>query len=199
MAEGGGRGSGAGGQSNLYERRVEEEWKLLQKLAERNPGVVEVVGRRRLADGDLFEVALHQTAGIVAWRGTEPVLEMSHRVLLRFPRFFPAVPIEATVAPPVFHPNVDPRSGFVCLWTRTSAGDTVMEALRRLQRIVAWAAVNNAAEHVMQPEAVRWGQEQGERARREFTPLVEAAEFKLERDYRELEETPRRRRLEPLP
>jgi len=183
--------------STLYERRVDQEWKLLQRLAERNPGVVEVVGRRRLADGDIFEVALHQTPGIVGWRGTEPVLERSHRVLLRFPRFFPAVPIEATVAPPVFHPNVDPMSGFVCLWTRTSAGDTVMEALRRLQRIVAWAAVNNAVEHVMQPEAVRWGQEQGERARREFTPLVETTEFKLERDYREREGTPRRRRLEP--
>jgi len=75
---------------------------------------------------------------------------------LRFPRFFPAVPIEATLTLPVFHPNVDSRSGFVCLWTRTSPGDTVMEALRRLQRIVAWAAVNNEAEHVMQPEAARW-------------------------------------------
>lgn len=185
--------------STLYERRVDEEWNLLQKLAERNPGVVELVGRRRLADGDLFEVALHQTAGIVGWRGTEPVLERSHRVLLRFPRFFPAVPIEATLASPVFHPNVDPRSGFVCLWTRTSAGDTIMEALRRLQRIVAWAAVNNAAEHVMQPEAVRWGQDQAERARLDFTPLVEAAEFKLERDYREPKGRRKRLDTEPRP
>ena len=180
-------------EATLYERRVDGEWKLLAEVARLNPGVVEVVARRRLADGDVFEVRLHQTAGIVGWQGAAAVLERSHRVLFRFPRFFPSVPIEATLAPPVFHPNVDPINGFVCLWTRTSPGDTVMEALRRLQRIIAWAAVNYSAEHVMQPEAARWGQEHPDH-RLEFTPLVESAEFKRQREYQE--RTPRRRRLD---
>jgi len=182
------------GESSLYERRVGQEWTLLERLAGRNPGVVEAAARRRLADGDQFEVVIHQTSGIVGWRGTEAILERSHRVTLRFPRFFPAVPIEATLARPVFHPNVDPISSFVCLWTRTSAGDTVMEALRRLQRIIAWAAVNYDEVHVMQPEAARWGREQGEQARLEFTPLVEVEEFRREKEYTAREG---RRRLEP--
>jgi ubiquitin-protein ligase len=173
----------------LFERRVDQEWKLLQQVAERNPRVVEVTGRRRLADGELFELVLKETSGIVGWRGTEPLIERRHRVTFRFPRFFPAVPLEATLAPPVFHPNVDPINGFVCLWTRTSPGDTIMEALRRLQRIVAWAAVNYDAEHVMQPEAVVWP-----RRNLEFTPLVEVEEFKRQRDYARREG--RRPRLE---
>jgi ubiquitin-protein ligase len=184
-------------EGSLYERRVAEEWKLLQKLAEQNPGVLEVAARRRLSDGEQFEVTLHQTSGIVGWRGTEAVLERSHRAVFRFPRFFPAVPLEATLARVVFHPNVDPRSGFVCLWTRTSPGDTVLEAVRRLQRIIAWAAVNCDAEHVMQPQAVEWARERKDRTPLDFTPLVELEEFKRDRDYAAPRE--RRPRLEARP
>jgi ubiquitin-protein ligase len=162
----------------LFERRVDQEWKLLQRLAEKNAGLVELVARRRLADGELFEVILHQTSGIVGWRGADPVIERRHHVTFRFPRFFPAVPLDATLAPPVFHPNVDPINGFVCLWTRTSPGDTILEALRRLQRIIAWAAVNYDPEHVMQPEAVASPCRQ-----LEFTPLIELEDFKRQRDY----------------
>ncbi len=170
-------------EGSLYERRVEQEWKLLGRLAERNPGIVEVAARRRRADGDEFEVVLHKTAGIVGWRGAEPVVEHSHRVIFRFPRFFPAVPLEANLVRPVFHPNVNPATGFVCLWTRTSPGDTVLEAVRRLQRVVAWAAVNSDPEHLMQPQAAEWGRQQGGRARLEFRPVAELEEFKREREY----------------
>jgi hypothetical protein len=79
-----------------------------------------------------------------------------HEAELRFPRFFPSVPIEAYLRRPVFHPNVDPVNGFVCLWDRFSPGDTVVTAVRHLQRIVAWRMLNLWADHVMQPEAAAW-------------------------------------------
>jgi len=151
-----------------------QEWELLQRLSERNPGVVESVGRQRLADGEVFEVVLHETAGIVGWRGVDAVIERSHRAVFRYPRFFPAVPIEVTLTPPVFHPNVDPVMGLVRLWERTSPGDSIPEAVQRLQRMVSWADVNYSPEHVLQPEAVRWGQERGVGAGLGFTPIKSA-------------------------
>src|SRR5258708_5920860 len=154
-------------EESLAVRRLRQEWLLLQEIARLNPGVVEVLSRRRLADGETFEIALHQTCGITSWTEGRPVLARSHRVTFRFPRFFPSTPIEAYLATPVLHPNVDPSDGFVCLWTRSSSGDTVMEAVRRLQQIIAWKLVNFEATHVMQPALNPPGP-------LDFTPMIES-------------------------
>ncbi len=182
------------------DRRLEQEWKLLGRLAQTNPGVLEPLGRRSLADGDTFEALIHQTCGILSLACGKPVLTRSHRISFRFPRFFPSVPIEAVLAKPVFHPNVDPRNGFVCLWTRTSAGDTVMEAARRLQQIIAWKLVNFEAAHVMQPEAVEWAHRTSFPAglALNFTPLVEVESFRREKSFTAQRDAPFRRRLTPL-
>ena len=186
-------------EATLYSRRIEQEWSLLQELARINPKVLEIVERRRQADGDLFRIVLHETCSIAGWKGSDPVLVRSHPATFRFPRFFPSVPIEAIVVTPVFHPNIDPLNGFVCLWTRSSPGDTVMEAARRLQQIIAWKSVNFDVEHVMQPEAVRWFQDPSHSAMApfEYTPLVESGSFRLEKSFAERQGAPRRR-LEPI-
>jgi len=64
-------------------------------------------------------------------------------VRFAFARFFPAVPIEAYLTRPVFHPNVHPTTGFVCLWSRFSKADTVIEALCRLHTHVGRSCIQS--------------------------------------------------------
>lgn len=122
----------------LRNRRLENEWDLLGLLAQANPENLQVVGRNRETDGDWFQVILHQT----------------HAAGFRFPDLFPSVPIEAFLKQPVFHPNVHPETGFVCLWDRFSSSDTIAIAVRQLQRVIRWEVFNSNPDHVMQPEAL---------------------------------------------
>jgi ubiquitin-protein ligase len=140
---------------SLRARRLENEWKLLAQLAEHNPGVVEVVRRETLPDADVFHVILHRTSALAL--GDPPrLMELaSHAVAFRYLSFYPSVPIEAFLVTPVFHPNVHPENGFVCLWDRFSSGDTIVEAIRKLQQVITWELWNDRAEHVMQPEALK--------------------------------------------
>lgn len=139
----------------MRKRRIQNEWKLLQELEARNPAILQVAERGLSAAGEFFRVRLRQTAGPVKAFG-RITLQESHQIEFYFPRFFPAVPIEAALQTPVFHPNVDPDNGFVCLWTRTCAGDDIVEAAARIQRIIAWDLVNFAPDHLMQTDAVDW-------------------------------------------
>jgi RNA polymerase sigma factor (sigma-70 family) len=136
-------------------RRIENEWKLLNQLAALNPATLHVRGRGVGSAGEYFCVEMRQTAGLIRIAGVAEVRE-SHAMELNFPRFFPVVPIEVLLQVPVFHPNVDPDTGFVCLWTRTCPGDSVAEAITRAQRIVSWDLMNLSPDHVMQPEAANW-------------------------------------------
>lgn len=141
--------------SSVHERRIEQEWKLLLALAAENPEVLQDCVREDKADGAEFRFRLLQTQARVEEAGQLRVIDQ-HEVTLRFPRFFPAVPIEASLARPVFHPNVHPETGFVCLWNRFSSGDTVIEAVRQLQKVISWDLHNEASDHVMQPSALSW-------------------------------------------
>jgi ubiquitin-protein ligase len=138
-------------------RRIQNEWKLLQELESRNRFTLQVLERDASPTAEFFRVRLYRTAGPIKAAGGIELTE-SHQIEFGFPRFFPAVPIEATLQVPVFHPNVDPDSGFVCLWTRTCIGDTIVEAATRIQRIIAWDLVNFAPDHSMQADAVNWYQ-----------------------------------------
>jgi hypothetical protein len=42
------------------------------------------------------------------------------------------------------------------LWTRFSAGDTVITALQQLQKVISWELVNQDPRHVIQPAAIEW-------------------------------------------
>ena len=106
---------------DLRQRRIENEWELLQELAQDNPALLSEIRR----DHEDFLLKLSQTNAPVH---TEENIELrsEHDVRISFPRFFPTMPIEAYVARPVFHPNVHPDTGFVCLWGRFSLHDTVV-------------------------------------------------------------------------
>jgi hypothetical protein len=143
--------------SRIAERRIEQEWILLERLATENPAILEVRGRRATDDGHAFFFMLHGTESLLATAGRVTIVK-ALSVAMHFRSLFPAVPIEASVSPPVFHPNVHPDSGFACLWNRFSAGDTIVEAVAQLQRVLTWRSWNEDATHVMQPAAVAWVQ-----------------------------------------
>ena len=138
--------------TTVRERRVEQEWAILDALAAANPGVVERGARRTEPDADVFAITLHDTPGLVLVDGL-PALTHRHDAVIYFRQWFPSVPIEVSVARPVVHPNVHPETGFVCLWGRFSPGDTVIEAVAQLQRVITWQRWNDLAVHVMQPDA----------------------------------------------
>lgn len=180
----------------LRPRRIAQEWRLVEQLADRNPQILAIHGRQAGAHDD----CLLELSGTSAWVGPDcEEIARSHRFTLRFPRFFPGQPIEAYLERPVFHPNVDPENGFVCLWTKTQPGDTAMEALRRLQRVLSWRSWNEQADHVMQPAAVEWIALAANRKRvpLPIEALCELEEFRREKDY-DSRPGPRRKRLEPL-
>ncbi len=162
-------------------RRLDNEWSLLARLAEYNPGIVEVVRREVLPDADVFHVVLHRTSALTLQPPHALMEAASHVARFRYPSYYPSVPIEAFLETPVFHPNIHPENGFVCLWDRFSKGDTILEALRQLQRVVTWELWNDHPDHVMQPEAlIRTRQD---RVALRCDPLRVPTELKLERSY----------------
>jgi hypothetical protein len=187
-----------GDDSDPRGRRVSNEWYLLQALAVRNPATLQVLRHSYSGGGDLFFCSLQETCGI-ALSGAEHSVVTSHFLELCLPRFFPFVPIEVRLVSPVFHPNVDPESGFVCLWERFSPTDSVMEAIRRLQRVIPWELFSIERDHVINPAAARWysDQNRGAELPLSFTPLIELEGFRSMKEY--ARRAPAcRRRLEPI-
>lgn len=137
-------------------RRLASEWEDLRDLASCNTDVIRVAGPVRDGESSVLTVTLCQTAGLVEGNDGELQRIEEHVADFHFPRFFPAVPIEAYLRRPVFHPNVDPVDGFVCLWNRFSPGDTIVHAIMQLQQIVTWRMWNGSADHTMQPRAAAW-------------------------------------------
>jgi hypothetical protein len=183
----------------MRKRRVENEWRLLHELAALNPAALEVLERGTALEGEYFRLRLNQTSGpILTERGIE--LRDSHLIEFRFPGFFPAVPIEAVLPQPVFHPNVEPDNGFVCLWARVSPGDTVSESLMRLQRVIVWELVNLNPDHLMQPSAMSWYQDPFRKLALpcDYVPLVLDKKVDYLEQSREIS-LGRRKRLSVLP
>ena len=130
-----------------FSRRLTAEWTLLAELAALNPG--------RLFDLATSDAAFHLTLNATpALSLTGEVLDV-HRLHLVFPRYFPALPLELSLETPVFHPNIHPDTGFVCLWDRHSALNTVEHALHKTAAILGWTLSNPDPRHTMQPAAQR--------------------------------------------
>ncbi|MFZ0964827.1 MAG: hypothetical protein WAO35_28555 [Terriglobia bacterium] len=157
----------------LRERRIDNEWRLLQQVIATGEGQVEILGRHFAPEETLFHVVLHQTCGILPTASGKTFV-FSHIADIRFTRFFPSVPIEVNLRAPVFHPNVDPGNGFVCLWNKFSPADTVLEALLRLQHVISWSWVNLDSAHVMQPAAIQWHKDPLRQTELplEFSPII---------------------------
>jgi ubiquitin-protein ligase len=145
-----------GGGATLRRDRIEKEWTLLGRLAERNPDYVEVLGRAPSAVEEIFHVELRHSPGVSQVDGRMMRRRDTHTLRLVFPRFYPEVPLECYVAEPLFHPNVKPETGFVCLWQQTSSMDTVIQAIARAQAIAAYRMVNMGSVHQMNPAAAAW-------------------------------------------
>jgi len=139
----------------VHQRRTEQEWKLLEALAGENPDLLRDCVRDAQADGRVFRFQLRQTPALIEEAGQLRIQDW-HGVSLHFPRFFPAVPLEASLLRPVFHPNVHPETGFVCLWNRFSSGDTVVEAVAQLRHVITWRLLNEEPDQVMQPKSLQW-------------------------------------------
>jgi hypothetical protein len=79
-----------------------------------------------------------------------------HTLRLCFTRFYPEVLIDCYVEEPLFHTNVKPETGFVCLWEQANSRETVIQALARTQAIAAFRMVNAGGAHIMNMEAAEW-------------------------------------------
>lgn len=131
-------------------RRLAAEWELLLALVERN--------RQRLSgplgSDTTFHITLHgpPTRRAHFSAGADPT---SHNIRIHFPVHFPAVPMELYLEIPVLHPNVHPKTGFVCLWDRHRVSNTVEHALHKTVAMLNGALYNPHPLHVMQPIALQ--------------------------------------------
>jgi ubiquitin-protein ligase len=183
--------------STLYQRRVEQEWELLKIVGEANPSIVQDIERNPKPGGEIFSFTLHKTPTLTGQPDNFQRPD-SHKVSLSFPRFFPSTPIEASLAVPVFHPNVHPETGFVCLWNRFSPGDTVIEAISQLQQVISWELFNQETDHVMQPEALAWYKDPARAVKLPlpYQSITRPINFQKERTYAVHSPNSFRRRLE---
>jgi ubiquitin-protein ligase len=174
---------------DLRRQRIDNEWTILGQMAEANPDCLDIKERRP----DEFLLVLKQSSAPVHNAG-KIGLVYEHELRFVFARFFPAVPIEAYLTRAVFHPNIHPTTGFVCLWNRFSKADTVVEALCQLQRILTYSVFSHSPDDVMQPEALSWAlnANRGTELPLSCTLLVKPPGWPEERDFRT---PPARRRL----
>jgi ubiquitin-protein ligase len=158
----------AGGRTVRLER-IEREWNLLGQLAVLNPNCLRRLGRRSRATEETFLLQLSSSPGIQQIIRERPYVREEHTIRLSFPRFYPDVPIECYVKEPLFHPNVNPSTGFVCLWERFNLDYTAIQAICRTQAMAAYRMINLRTEHVMNNDAAQWFEQKGRPA--DLVPL----------------------------
>jgi hypothetical protein len=145
-----------GGARSLRADRINKEWDLLGRLVLLNPDLVEVKSREAGATEEIFRVRLLASPGIAEVSGSAIQRRLEHTFRLSFTRFYPDVPIECYIEQPLFHPNVKPETGFVCLWEQASPRDTVIQALARAHAMCAFRMVNLGGAHLMNRVAATW-------------------------------------------
>lgn len=139
----------------VRENRIAGEWQLLQELAILNPERVQDLEQQE--SGFILLSLLNSPA--LERRpedGLQPVIVDHHRVSIQFPRYYPSVPCEVFLSRPVFHPNIDPANGFVCLWDQHRVANTVETAIVKLTAVLGWELLNCDVPHIMQPDALDW-------------------------------------------
>lgn len=137
----------------LRDRRIQNEWQALCTLAAENSSIICSVNRQPSE----FVVLLQNSPAWVS-EGEELKTRSDHKVRYRFPDYYPQLPIEAYFALPVFHPNVDPLSGFACLWLDHNPSHNIIDAIVITRALMAHRTRNPHAAHVLQPDALSVGQ-----------------------------------------
>jgi len=145
-----------GGAGTLRGDRIEREWKLVNRLAQANPGRVEVLDRHTKGTEDTFRVRLHESPGLEDAVDLRLTRRDAHTIRLAFARFYPDVPIECYVEERLFHPNVNQQTGFVCLWEEANPRDTAIQAIARAQAMAAYRMLNLGGPHQMNRDAADW-------------------------------------------
>jgi len=74
--------------STLYQRRVEQEWRLLELLARANPNILENIKRDQEWTEKFLGFTLHQTQALIGKAEGFQFLN-SHQAHLYFPKIFP--------------------------------------------------------------------------------------------------------------
>lgn len=136
--------------------RIEREWRLVGRLAELNPDIVELVDHQTRAASDVFLITLHNSPGVAEAADTEVTQSEEQRLRLEFTKFYPDVPVECYTEAPLFHPNVRAETGFVCLWDEANPQNSVIQAVTRAQATAAYRMVNLRPVHVMNKAAAEW-------------------------------------------
>jgi hypothetical protein len=145
-----------GGAGSLRADRIDREWKLLGRLARANTDYLEVIERTSTPAEEVFLVRLHRSPGLQDAKDTRLSTRDQHTIRLGFTRFYPDVPIECYVEEPLFHPNIKPETGFVCLWQEANPRDTAIQAVARAQAMAAYRMVNLGDAHQMNRRAADW-------------------------------------------
>lgn len=141
----------------MRERRIENEWQLLRCAAAEAPERLSLLERLE----DCFRFLLLETPCLrtqpeVITSGWQAYQRTEQSVCLRFPRFYPAMPVEIFIEEPVFHPNAHPQTGFLCIWSTHRVANTVLGACQQTAAVLRWQLINEDDEHLMQPEALLW-------------------------------------------
>jgi hypothetical protein len=133
---------------NLRTRRIGGEWELLAALAAANAAALAAT---RVEDE--FHVFMRQSPAWVK-SSSEPRIATEHDLRFVYPRFYPVLPLEAYFVCPILHVNVDPVTGFVCLWREYQPSQTIVDAVLITRAIMACETANWDPVHCMQPDAV---------------------------------------------
>jgi hypothetical protein len=124
---------------------MEVEWQLLGELADANRTTFASI----TCSQNEFRVVLHESP---AWieMGSERRVESEHALRYVYPRYYPTLPLEGYFVRPILHINVDPVTGFICLWKEYRTAQTIVDAILITRAIMAWKAANQDPAHRMQ-------------------------------------------------
>lgn len=134
---------------NMRNRRMDAEWQLLQALADANKTVFATINRLE----NEFRLVMRESPARVE-SGREVRVEAEHALRYVYPRYYPALPLEGYFVRPVLHINVDPVTGFVCLWQDYRPAQTIVDAILITRAVMACEVANWDLAHRMQPDTV---------------------------------------------
>lgn len=134
---------------NIRNRRMDAEWQLLQVLADANPSTFALITRSQ----DEFRIVMRESPAWIGERGERRV-ETEHALRYLYPRYYPSLPLEGYFVRPISHINVDPVTGFVCLWQDYRPAQTIVDAILVTRAIMACKVANLDLAHRMQEDTV---------------------------------------------
>ena len=132
---------------SVRNRRMDAEWKLLEALVDANRSVFASIVRVQ----DEFRIVMRESPAWVSRESGQQV-ETEHSLRYVYPRYYPSLPLEGYFVCPILHVNVDPVTGFVCLWKNYRPGQTIVDAILITRAIMARKTANWDTAHRMQQD-----------------------------------------------